>query len=901
MPLSGAEIREKFISYFRDKRGHLHLPSSSLIPDNPTLLLTSAGMVQFVPIFLGQAPAPQPPRVVTVQKCARAGGKDSDIENVGRTARHHSFFEMLGNFSFGDYFKKEVIPWAWEFVTRDLGLDPEKLSVTIFKGDEQNPPDDEAYDIWNKVVGVPAERIYRMSRKDNFWGPPGPTGPCGPCSEIYYDRGPSYGCSDDPQKCGIGICECDRYLEFWNLVFMELYKDENGAFTPLARKNVDTGSGLERVALILQNKDNSYESDLFFPILQAVSKISGTPYTGGVPKPGDENLPHVKKDAYLKIISDHTRSITFLVADGVRNSNIGRGYVLRFITRRAARFGRLLGLTEPFLYKLVPIIVENYGKAYPELAQNEQTIATVIKDEEERFAKTIDRGTSFLNELLDKPGDIIGGAEAFNLYATYGFPIELTREIAAERGKNVDMDSFASARKEHEEKSSVGKFNVNIAGGDSAFGQILKDHGQTKFTGYKTVEDSSEIIAVLKDGKPIDHAEEGDEVDVILSATPFYAESGGQVGDSGILKGTEATLAVLDTKKHEGLFVHKVRALSGVIEPGQKIQALVDRERRNQTMLHHSAAHVFHAAVRDLFGKHVVQAGSEVSPKSMRFDFTLDRQPTQQELIKLEGMMNEWVRSNLPVKTNEMPIDEAKKTGAVAMFGEKYGDIVRVVSMGDFSLEFCGGTHVSNTGEIGPIKLISEGSIASGVRRIEALAGNKAWDYIASNMTALTDAAGLLKVKPIELASQVERLQEQLKQKEKLLQAREDELAILRASTLLPEQVDGVEFIGGELQGASADGLKTAADRLRGKNQNTIAVLASAVAPDKVSVAVGISDALVKRGFNAGTLAKEFASICGGGGGGKPQLAQAGGRDPAKIDQALARVKQVVLDQGSNN
>lgn len=900
MPLSGSEVREKFISYFRDKRGHLHLPSSSLIPDNPTLLLTSAGMVQFVPIFLGQAPAPQPPRAVTAQKCARAGGKDSDIENVGRTARHHTFFEMLGNFSFGDYFKKEIIPWAWEYVTRDLGLEPEKLSVTIFKGDEQNPGDDEAFDIWNKTVGVPAERIYRMSRKDNFWGPPGPTGPCGPCSEILYDRGPQYACNDDPAKCGIGICECDRYLEFWNLVFMELYKDENGNFTPLARKNVDTGCGLERLSLILQKKHSTYETDLFFPIIEEAAKLGNLKYTGGLPKENAKDPAAHKTDENLKIIADHARCISFLVADGVRPSNIGRGYVLRFITRRAARFGRLLGLTEPFLHKLVPTVVQLYGKVYPELDQHATEIVNIIRDEEERFGKTIDRGVNFLNELLEQSGDTISGAEAFNLYATYGFPLELTREIAAERNKTVDMDGFAAAREEHEKRSSVGKFNVIIAG-DEAFGRLLKEHGTTKFTGYKNTEDSSEVLAVIKDGKLVDQAEEGDEVEVVLQATPFYAESGGQVGDTGLLKGMDGTLSVLDTKKHEGLHVHKVRALSGIVGPGQKVQAIVDKERRTQTMMHHSAAHVFHAAVRELFGKHVVQAGSEVSPKSMRFDFTLDRQPTQQELIKLEGMMNEWVRLNLPVGTNEMAIDEAKKTGAIAMFGEKYGDLVRVVNMGDFSLEFCGGTHVTNTGEIGPIKIISEGSIASGVRRIEALAGNKAWDYIATNMNVLSDAAGLLKVKPSDLASQIERMQEQLKQKEKALQAREEELAILRASALAAEHVDGVEFIGGELQGASADGLKTAAEKLRSKNQNTIAVLASAVAPDKVSVAVGISDALVKRGFNAGTLAKEFATICGGGGGGKPQLAQAGGSDPAKIMQALSSIKAKISEQSSNN
>jgi len=893
MVLSGSEIRDKFVSYFRDKRGHLHLPSSSLIPDNPTLLLTSAGMVQFVPIFLGQAPPTNPPRAVTVQKCARAGGKDSDIENVGRTARHHSFFEMLGNFSFGDYFKKEVIPWAWEFVTKDLGLEAENLSVTIFKGDEQNPADEEAFEIWNKVVGVPAERIYRMSRKDNFWGPPGPTGPCGPCSEIYYDRGAQYGCSDDPSQCGIGICDCDRYLEFWNLVFMELFKDENGNFTPLAKKNVDTGSGLERVTLILQKKNNNYETDLFSPILEEVSKLSHTPYTGGVPKRGEENSPEAKKDSYLKIICDHSRAVTFLVADGVRMSNLGRGYVLRFITRRAARFGRLLGLTEPFIYKLVPVIAKIYGGTYGELKGNEEVIAGIIKDEEERFAKTIDRGITLLNELLEEPGTTISGSGAFNLYATYGFPIELTNEIAQEKGKTVDMEGFKKARHEHEEKSSVGKFNVIIAG-DEAFGKILKDHGTTRFTGYKELSGQGEVLAIMKDGKMVEQAQEGENVELILDHTPFYAESGGQVGDIGVLENKDARLNVIDTKKHEGLHVHKVHTLSGVVEKGQKVNAAVDKDRRHATVLHHSTAHIFHAAVRDLLGKHVVQAGSQVGPQTMRFDFTFDRQPTAQELQKIESTMNEWVRLNLPVTTQEMSIDEAKKTGAIAMFGEKYGDVVRVVQMGPYSLEFCGGTHVSNTGEIGPIKLISEGSIASGVRRVEALSGQRAWNFIAESMNYLSDAAGLLKVKPGDLASQIERLQDQLKQRDKLLSSREEELAVLRAASLKPEQVGKIQFIGGELSGMTADGLKNAAEKMRNQGPSTVVLLASALAPDKVSVAAGVSDTLVKEGVNAGNLVKEFASVCGGGGGGKPQLAQAGGKDPAKIEQALSQVKRTL-------
>jgi alanyl-tRNA synthetase len=895
MTLSGAQIREKFISYFKDKRGHLHLPSSSLIPDNPTLLLTSAGMVQFVPIFLGQAAPTNPPRVVTVQKCARAGGKDSDIENVGRTARHHSFFEMLGNFSFGDYFKKEIIPWAWEFVTKDLGLEGDKLYVTVFEGDEQYPPDDEAYQIWNRTVGVPEERIFRMSRKDNFWGPPGPTGPCGPCSEIYYDRGAQYACSDDPTKCGIGICECDRYLEFWNLVFMESFKDEHGKFSPLANKNVDTGSGLERVALILQGKDNSYESDLFFPILQNVSELAGVPYKGGVPKPGHADDPESKKDTYLKIITDHARCVTFLVADGVRTSNVGRGYVLRFIIRRAARFGRLLGLTEPFLYKLVPVVVKLYGGHYTELAGNESLVSSIIKEEEERFSKTIDRGMSLLNELLEAPGDVIDGAAVFNLYATFGFPLELTREIAEERSKSVDLDGFAKARTEHEEKSAGNKFNVIIAG-DGGMAKILKEHGPTQFTGYKKLSDDAKIIAVIQDGKLVDHAEEGQEVDILLDRTPFYGESGGQVGDSGVIRNRDSSMSVLDTKKQEGLFIHKVRTMAGVIEPGQSVEALVDKDKRNATMLHHSTAHLFHAAIRELLGKHVVQAGSQVGPNAMRFDFTFERQPTPAELFQIESLMNDWTRRNLPVETKEMSIEEAKRTGAIAMFGEKYGDIVRVLSMGDVSLEFCGGTHVSNLGEIGPIKIVSEGSISSGVRRVEAYSGAKAWNFIADSMSVLQNASGMLKVKPADLASQIERLQDQLKQKDKQLQAREDELSMLKVSELKPVAVGAVQFIGSELNGMTADALKTAVEKMRNQSESTIVVLASSSAPDKVAVAAGVSDSLVKEGYNAGNLVKEFAAICGGGGGGRPQVAQAGGKDPSKIPQALQQMRTLVAN-----
>ena len=896
MTLTGNEIRAKFVSYFQDKRAHLHLPSSSLIPDNPTLLMTSAGMVQFVPIFLGQAKPTEPPRVVTVQKCARAGGKDSDIENIGRTSRHHSFFEMLGNFSFGDYFKSEVIPWAWEFVTRELGLEEDKLYVTVFKGDEQNPPDEEAYDIWHKVVGVPKERIYRMSRKDNFWGPPGPTGPCGPCSEIYYDRGQDYGDETFDDYCYKGV-EGDRYLEFWNLVFMELYKDEHGKFAPLEHKNVDTGSGLERVALILQKKHNTFETDLFFPILEKVCEIAGVKYTGGNMKGSWRDSLQSRHDSYLKIIADHARCVTFLVADGVRTSNVGRGYVLRFIIRRAARFGRLLGITEPFIYKLVDEIVKDYGHFYPELKTQKEAVVRVLKEEEERFAKTIDRGMSLLTELLEAPGQEISGGDAFNLYATFGFPIELTTEIAQEKGKTIDMAGFSEARTKHEEVSSVGKFNV-IMTGEEALGTVLKEHGQTDFTGYNRLSEESTILAILQKGKLISEITEGEEADLILDKTPFYAESGGQLGDIGILDCHNGRLQVLDTKKHEGLHIHRVRSLSGTIAQGEKLTATVDSERRKETVLHHSSAHVFHAAIREIFGKDTVQAGSQVGPASMRFDFSLNKQPSKGELDKVERLMNEWVRSSAPVKTEVLSLDEAKKTGAIAMFGEKYGDRVRVVKMGDFSLEFCGGTHVANTAEIGQIKIISEGSVAQGVRRVEALSGEKAWNYIGDQLRYLGEASERLKVKPAELASQIERMQETIKQREKLLQSLEEKLAVSKVDDLIKQavRIGETQVVANVVQDLSPTALKSVAENL--KNRPNFAVFLVSKQPGgSVSLVTACSQEVVKRGLNAGKIASELAGIMGGKGGGRPDIAQAGGSDMEKAPQAIAHFKEMLASK----
>lgn len=902
MVRSGAEIRSEFISFFRDKKGHLHLPSSSLIPDNPTLLLTSAGMVQFVPIFLGNAPATDPPRAVTVQKCARAGGKDSDIENIGRTTRHHSFFEMLGNFSFGDYFKRQIIPWSWEFVTEHLKLDPKRLIVTVFEGDEEMGigADEEAYEIWHKVVGLPPERIFKMSKKDNFWGPPGPTGPCGPCSEIYVDRGPEFSTNKNADPDKVDFEDGNRFMEIWNLVFMEFFKDELGKFTPLEKKNVDTGAGLERISMVLQGKKNTFETDLFQPILDEVCRLSGVKYSGTTwneATPEKERPLPEKQDTYLKIICDHARCVSFLIGDGVRTSNVGRGYVLRFLTRRAARFGRLLGMNEPFIHKLVPVIATVYGEAYPEIKNYQAQIAQVILDEENKFAKTIDRGMSILEDLLSKKEKQLPGEVVFNLYATYGFPLELTSEIALEHDKTVDLEGFAKAREEHEKVSSVSKFNV-IMTGDEALGNILKKHGATSFTGYKGLVGESSVLAILKDGKMVDHAEEGEEVDIILDATPFYAESGGQLGDKGLLFNNDASVQVLDTKKSEGLHIHRCRVLGGFVRLDDKFQTKVDVENRESTVLHHSSAHLFHAAVRQLLGKHVMQAGSQVGPNAMRFDFSFERQPTKQELFKIESLMNEWVRSNTKTETQEMSLAEAKQTGAIAMFGEKYGDLVRVVKMGDFSLEFCGGTHVNSTGDISMIKIVSEGSIASGVRRVEALSGKKAWDYISKQIETLGEVSDKLKVKPADIGGQIEKLQSDLKAREKQNEALQEKLMTYKARELKDkaQQVGQFKFVSATLNdgGYTPDQLKLIASIIKDSGDNYITALASSTGPNQVSLVMGASTASVKAGIHAGNLVKEMAQIVGGSGGGRPDLAQAGGKDPSRINEALEKVREVV-------
>ncbi len=897
MSLTGANIRQKFIDFFKFKHNHTHVPSSSLIPDNPTLLLTSAGMVQFVPIFLGQTNPPNPPRAVTVQKCARAGGKDSDIENIGQTGRHHSFFEMLGNFSFGDYFKAQIIPWAWDFITNDLGLSPDKLYVTVFAGDEINAFDEEAYNIWVDKVGISPRRIFKMSRKDNFWGPPGPTGPCGPCSEIYYDRGSNYGCKDN---CGIGSCSCDRYLEIWNLVFMEFNKDENGNYSQLTKKNIDTGAGLERLATILQDKHNSFETDLFSPIMTELCKLSNLDYVS--PNSPDYQESYFLTNKYLKIILDHLRCSVFLMSDGVRVSNIGRGYVLRFIIRRAARFGRLLGLTEPFLYKLVPNIAKNYGTFYEEVKNEQKLVEKLIYDEEIRFSKTIERGLTILNNWLTEGEVVLSGQIAFNLYATYGFPLELTKEIIEEQGRTIDLRGFNQAKKQHEEISSVNKFNVIITGGN-VFADILRQFGKTKFNGYDEFECNAQILAIIQDGQNLLKINEGELGDLLLNQTVFYAESGGQLGDKGIITTATGELLVLDTKNHEGLNLHKVKVKHGYVEINQDVTALIDKNFRKATMLHHSSAHLFHAAIRSYLGNHVMQAGSQVGSQAMRFDFNFDRQLTNSDIFAIESMMNEWVRNNDKVTTEVLSIAEAKNTGAIAMFGEKYGDLVRVVSMGDFSKEFCGGTHIKQTGELGLIKIIQESSIASGTRRIEALAGKRAWDYVANNINILNQASTRLKIKPEDLDNQLSKLQDDLKIADKQLTKLKEELIIKQIPDLISQSkiINNISIIITEVKNIDANSLKVLAENIKAQLDSIILVLVSKTNPHNLSLIVAMSNKLTNKTFNANLLIKSLTQIANGTGGGRPDFAQAGAKDVHKINEILEHAQKAIKSYLTEN
>ena len=860
--LKGNEIRDLFLNYFKEKHNHTLIKSSGLVPDNPTVLLTTAGMLQFVPYFLGlEQPDFEPRRAVSCQKCARAGGKDSDIENVGRTPRHHTFFEMLGNFSFGDYFKKEIIPWAWEFVTEYLKLDKDRLWITIYNDD------DEAFKIW-KETGIPENRILRKGKKDNFWGPPGPTGPCGPCSEIHYDLGEEFKCSDD---CGIDTCECDRWVEIWNLVFMELFQDEEGNFTPLEKKNVDTGMGLERVAMVCQNKTSTFETDLLSPILNEVSKMSGIKY-----KEND------KTDISLRIITDHARCVVFLINDGVIPGREGRSYVLRMIMRRALRHGKMLGLELPFLYKLVDVIVKNYGKAYPDLELNADKIKKVIRKEEEQFNKTLDRGYKLLEDLLTERKDI-SGENAFKLYDTFGFPLELTIEIAQEHGVKVDIEGFNKEMAEQKARAKAAVQKIVLTD-DLKYVEIEKEFGETKFIGYEQNECKAKILAAV----------EGDDfVDIILDKTPFYAESGGQVGDSGEINGIDFSLNVLTAFKVNHLFVHRCEILNGEPKIGDAVNAKINTAIREEIRIHHTNAHLLQSALVKVLGNEVKQAGSQVEEGRTRFDFSFPRSMSQAEIKRVEKVINDWIGEKLCVTTEVMSIEEAQKTGATALFGEKYEDEVRVVSIGDISKEFCGGTHARNIGDLRLMKIVSESAISAGTRRIEAIVGTAALNYLNDKEDAIDKLSVHFKVPIDEVFIRIEKLQEENKSLQKELGHAQSVLAKQKFATLVDkaQDIEGGKLFVQKLDAMDANTLKDGVEFLAQKLGESI-ILAVAPKPDNTGVTIiaKVSDSFVAKGVNAGKIVSETAQKLGGKGGGRPQFAQGGGVNMGKdIDEVLEK------------
>ena len=864
--LKGNEIRKLFLEYFEKKRQHTVVESSSLVPDNPTVLLTTAGMLQFLPIFLNIQPCPyEPARATSCQKCARAGGKDSDIENVGRTPRHHTFFEMLGNFSFGDYYKKEVIPWAWEFVTEVLKLDKNRLWITIFE------TDDEAYEIW-RSIGVPAERIKRKGKKDNFWGPPGASGSCGPCSEIHYDLGEEYSCGHP--NCGIDTCECDRWVEIWNLVFTELYQDEEGNQSPLEKKNVDTGMGLERITMVCQGVASTFETDLLRPILDKVSEMSGVPYKKSE-----------KTDVSLRIITDHARCVSFLISDGVIPGNEGRSYVLRMILRRALRHGKILGMELPFLYKLVDVVVDNYGEAYPELVKNKEKIKDTIRKEEERFNKTLDRGYKLLEEFITEKKDI-DGESAFKLYDTYGFPLELTKEIAEENNLKVDEDGYKIAMQEQKDRAKAATAKISVTG-DMKYAALEREVGSTEFVGYTDNTSKSKILGMI----------EGEGyIDVVLDKTPFYAECGGQVGDSGIIENNELKLEVLTTFKVNDLYVHRCKVLNGDVEIGAEVKAIIDLPRREEIRVHHTSAHLLQSALIHVVGDEVKQAGSYVDDERMRFDFTFSRAMTPEEITKTENLMNKWIGEGYKVETKVMGIEEARLTGATALFGEKYGDTVRVVSIvkdnegGNecISKEFCAGTHARELKDLRLVKIVSEGAIAAGTRRIEVFVGKAAIKYLNAKSAEIDKLASKFKLHFDEVNERVDKIQEENRELQKeLAQAKADAARGKFGSFISKAQdIQGGKLFISKIEDIDADAVKAGMEMMASKLGESIIVLAS-----PRMVIVKVSDGFVKSGVNAGKIVGEIARATGANGGGRPNFAQGGVKDSSKLDGILATVE----------
>lgn len=870
-------IRQKWFDFFAEKK-HQVQPSASLVPHNdPTLLWINAGMAPLKPYFDGRE-KPQNPRIANVQKCIRT----NDIENVGKTKRHQTFFEMMGNFSIGDYFKKEAISWAWEFLTSPqwIGFEKERLSVTVY------PEDTEAFQYWNEIIGIPEKRIYKL--EENFWDIG--EGPCGPCTEIFYDRGDAYGDLSDPE-CWPGG-ENERFLEVWNLVFSQFNHNQDGSYTPLPKKNIDTGAGLERFALICQDVDSNFDTDLILPIIEKTCGLAGIQYHASA-----------EQDVALKVIADHIRTVVFAAGDGVLPSNEGRGYVIRRLLRRAVRYGKVLGIEKPFLYQLTDTVGEIMGRHYPDIVEKKDLITKVIRLEEERFHETLSDGLAILTDMIEeakKEGrSAIHGAQAFKLYDTYGFPLDLTEDFAGEQGFDVDSEGFASAMEEQRERARSARQDqdsMNVQGG------ALADFSESsEFIGYDKLQTQSKVIALIEDNQSVEGVKEGTECQVILDQTPFYAESGGQVADQGIIRTEQAEVRVLSVSKApHGQHVHAARVVSGELRNGDVVKASVDEKQREEITKNHTATHLMHKALKEVLGTHANQAGSLVEAERLRFDFSHFGSISGEELTEIERKVNEqiWLSTNVVIE--HMAIDESKSMGAMALFGEKYGDVVRVVQVADYSIELCGGCHVGNTAQIGLFKIISESGIGSGIRRIEAVTGRNAYEYVEKQLQQLQEAANLLKSNVSDVPKKLEAAMVQWKEVQRENESLRAKLSRVEAGSLSERvrTVGGISLITAVVQAADMDTLRNMADELKNKLQSGIIVLGAA-ADNKVSLIAAVTPDLTKQGYHAGKIIKEAASICGGGGGGRPDMAQAGGKNPDRLADALQHVDAMVEELAS--
>ncbi|MFH2012158.1 MAG: alanine--tRNA ligase [Pseudomonadota bacterium] len=877
--MTGSEIRQKFLKYFEKKR-HTIVSSSSLIPkQDPTLLFTNAGMVQFKGVFLGEEKR-EYARAATSQKCVRAGGKHNDLENVGVTARHHTFFEMLGNFSFGDYFKEEAIEMSWEFLTRELGIPHDEMWITVFKDD------DEAFDIWRDRIGVPDSKIVRMGEEDNFWAM-GETGPCGPCSEILIDQGADAGCGKPTCKVG---CDCDRFLELWNLVFMQFDRNSEGILTPLPKPSIDTGMGLERISAVSQGVKTNYDSDLFKEMIEFVEEISGKKYN-------DDQ----KDDVSIKVIVDHSRAITFLIGDGVLPSNEGRGYVLRRIMRRAARNGKILGMGKPFLYKVSGTVVDVMREAYPELSDVRNYIAKIIHNEEERFSQTLNSGLAILNEEMERLKGIkkkqITGDLLFKLYDTYGFPLDLAYDVVKDEGFAIDEKGFQKAM---DNQRKMAKESWKGSGEETVseiYKKLVKDKIESSFFGYESegTDISDSILAIIKDGKEVESAYQGDSIEIVTNSTPFYGESGGQVGDTGAIINDNLFFEVEDTLKPlSNLIIHKGKIKKGSVKKYDNVFFRLSKDKRQKIANNHTATHLLHSALREVLGDHVKQSGSLVASERLRFDFTYFSQITNRELIKVEELVNQKIRENIELETQVMPAARAMESGAIALFGEKYGNEVRVVEIPGYSKELCGGTHVRRTGDIGIFKIINEFGIAAGVRRIEALTGEEALRQINKEKDTLEEIGSILRANKDELVDKLNKLLRHNKNLEKEVESLQGRFASKQSEDLLDlvKEIEGINVLSAKVNIDNPKGLREMTDKLKSRLKSGIILLAGQKGKD-VMLILAVTKDITDR-FNAGSIIKDIAQMVGGSGGGRPDMAQAGGDNLKALDKALESIYEIV-------